>query len=183
MTGKSGQGSKTHVVMGRVGAPWGVKGWVKVHSFAEPPENLLDYREFDIETPDGLRKLVFDDMKPQGQGFVGHIKGCDAREQTGAWTGSELLLDKAELPGLDEGFYWHELEGLRVVNLQGVVLGSVHHLMETGANDVLVVRGDEGSVDRIERLLPWVEGQVIVDVDLESGVVKVDWDPVWDTEA
>jgi 16S rRNA processing protein RimM len=85
-------------------------------------------------------------------------------------------VSKALLPDLDEAFYWHELEGLRVVTLAGEVLGTVHHLMETGANDVLVVRGDEHSVDREERLLPWIEEQVVVDVDLESGIIKVDWD-------
>lgn len=169
--------------MGRVGAPWGVKGWVKVHSFTQPSDNLLEYREFDIETPSGLGKLVFDEMKPQGQGFVGHIKGCDLREQTGAWTGCELLVAKSALPALEEGWYWHELEGLRVVTLQGELLGTVHHLMETGANDVMVVRGDEHSVDRLERLLPWVEGQVVTDVDLEAGVLTVDWDPAWDRDA
>jgi 16S rRNA processing protein RimM len=168
--------------MGRVGAPWGVKGWVKVHSFTEPPENLLDYLEYEIGTPEGLQKLAFDELKPHGQGFVGHIKGCEVREQTGAYTGCELLIAKAELPELDEGFYWHELEGLRVVTLSGEVLGTVHHLMETGANDVLVVRGDEGSVDREERLLPWVLGQVVTDVDLDAGVITVDWQVDWDKE-
>lgn len=182
MSKKTDQGRSTHVVLGRVGAPWGIKGWVKVHSFAEPAENLLEYREFDVETPEGLRKLVFDELKVQGQGFVGHIKGCEVREHTGVWTGSELLVAKTELPALDEGYYWHELEGLRVVTLRGEVLGIVHHLMETGANDVLVVRGDEHSVDRLERLLPWIEDQVVMDIDLEAGVMQVDWDPEWDRE-
>lgn len=172
----------SHVVMGRIGAPWGVKGWVKVHSFTQPPDNLLDYREFEIEAPDGLRTLVFDELKPQGQTFVGHIKGCDVREQCGVWVGSELLLAKQELPELEEGYYWHELEGLRVITTRGELLGTVHHLMETGANDVLVVRGDEGSVDRLERLLPWVEDQVVIEMDLEAGTLTVDWDPAWDRE-
>lgn len=176
MPGMASHLGKTHVVMGRVGAPFGIKGWVKVHSFAEPPENLLDYLEFEVETPTGLQTLIFDEIKAQGKGFVGLIKGCEVREQTGAYTGCELLVSKALLPDLDEGFYWHELEGLRVVTVAGEVLGSVHHLMETGANDVLVVRGDEHSVDREERLLPWIPEQVVVDVDLEAGIIKVDWD-------
>lgn len=172
----------THVVMGRIGAPWGVKGWVKVFSFSEPPENLLEYRTFNIMAGGSLQQLEFDELKQQGQGFVGHIKGCDVREQTGPYTGLELWISKAELPELDAGFYWHELEGLQVINLQDEVLGTVHHLLETGANDVLVVRGDEKSIDRLERLLPWVEGQVVLDVDLEQGVIKVDWEAHWDKE-
>lgn len=175
MTGKSSV-KDTHVVMGRIGAPWGVKGWVKVYSFADSPENLLDYETFLIERPGGLQKIELEELKPHGQGFVAHIKGCDVREQTGAYTGCELLIPKSELPALEEGYYWYQLEGLRVINLQDEVLGKVHHLMETGANDVLVVRGDEQSIDKEERLLPYVEGQVVKAVDLEQGVIKVDWE-------
>ena len=165
----------THVVMGKIGAPWGVKGWVKVFSYTQPPENLLDYRDFQIESGGQLMKLEFDDLKPHGQGFVGHIRGCDVREASGAYTGRELWLAKDALPRIDDGYYWHQLEGLRVVNLKGEVLGRVHHLMETGANDVLVVRGDADSVDRQERLLPWVLGQVVSEVDLDAGLIRVDW--------
>lgn len=172
--GSSGHAA-THVVMGKIGAPWGVKGWVKVFSYTQPPENLLEYSGFEIESGGQLVKLEFDELKPHGQGFVGHIAGCDVREASGAYTGRELWLAKAALPPVDEGYYWHQLEGLQVVNLEGEVLGRVHHLMETGANDVLVVRGDEHSIDRQERLLPWVLDQVVTEVDLKAGLIRVDW--------
>jgi 16S rRNA processing protein RimM len=177
--GRAGAGKSrhaaTHVVMGRIGAPWGVKGWVKVFSFTEPAGNLLDYRHFEIESGAQLVPVEFDELKPHGSGFVGHIRGCDVREASGAFTGRELWLAKSALPQIGEGYYWHQLEGLRVVNLQDEVLGTVHHMMETGANDVMVVRGDESSVDRQERLLPWVLGQVVREVDLDAGLVRVDW--------
>ena len=166
----------TYVVMGRIGAPWGVKGWVKLFSYTDPPENLLDYRVFRIIGPTGQQDIEIDEARPQGQGLVGHIKGCDEREASGRFTGCELQVPKQSLPALDEEYYWHQLEGLRVHTLQGEDLGRVHHLMETGANDVLVVRGDEQSLDREERLLPWVRGQVVKEVDLEHGVILVDWD-------
>lgn len=165
--------------MGRIGAPYGIKGWVKLISFSDPPDNLLDYRHFWIADGAALRALEIDEARPQGEGLVGHIKGCDVREETRQYTGFDLLLPKTELPALDEGFYWHELEGLRVVNLDGEDLGVVDHLMATGANDVIVVRGDEASVDRAERLLPYIEEQVVTEVDLEARIMRVDWGKDW----
>jgi 16S rRNA processing protein RimM len=171
--------SATHVVMGRIGAPYGIKGWVKLISFTEPTENLLDYPHFWIAEGTGsgteLRKIEIDEARPQGQTLVGHIKGCDVREETRLYTGQELLIPKSELPPLDEGYYWHQLEGLRVVNLEGEDLGVVNHLLATGANDVVVVRGDAASIDQEERLLPYVKGQVVKEVDLGARIMRVDW--------
>jgi 16S rRNA processing protein RimM len=168
--------------MGRIGAPYGIKGWVKLISFTDPVENLLDYEYFwVVDGADGkpLKKIEIDEARPQGEGLVGHIKGCDVREETRLYTGLDLLVAKEELPELDEGFYWHELEGLRIVNLEGEDLGVLDHLLATGANDVMVVRGDEASIDREERLLPYVEEQVVKEVDLDARVMRVDWGKDW----
>ncbi len=171
--------SATHVVMGRIGAPYGIKGWVKLISFTDPADNLLDYRVFWIAESTGPRKIEIDEAQSQGAGLVGHISGCDVREETRGYTGKDLLLPKSELPRLDAGYYWHQLEGLRVVNLAGEDLGVVAHLMGTGANDVVVVRGDAASVDHEERLLPYVTGQVVKEVDLAARVLRVDWGVDW----
>lgn len=172
----------SHVVMGRIGAPWGIKGWVKLFSFTDPPENLLERQRYLMHGDSGLITVEFDEIRAQGREYVGHIKGCDVREDAGKYTGRELLVEKSELPELEEGFYWHELEGLRVQTLSGQDIGTVQHLMETGANDVLVVKGDDASVDKDERLLPYVEDRVIKEVDLDKGVILVDWDPYWDKD-
>ena len=173
----------SHVVMGKIGAPWGVKGWVKLFSFTNPAENLLDYRSFWVAGSNGLKPLEFVAMRSQGGDFVGQIKGCEVREQAAGFTGVELLVEKSDLPALDEGYYWHQLEGLRVVTLGGQDLGTVQYLMETGANDVMVIKGDGQSVDRVERLLPWLRGRVVTEVDLTKRVIKVDWDAAWLMEA
>lgn len=165
--------------MGRIGAPYGIKGWVKLISFTDPAANLLDYEHFWVADGASLRKIEIDEARPQGEGLVGHIKGCDVREATRAYTGLDLLVPKDELPELEQGFYWHELEGLRVINAEGDDLGVIDHLLATGANDVLVVRGDERSVDQQERLLPYVEGQVVKEVDLDACVVRVVWGRDW----
>ncbi len=171
--------SATHVVMGRIGAAYGLKGWVKLFSFADPVENLLEHRKFFIagnKADEALQEIEIDEARTQGQGFVGHIKGCDDRDQTRNYTGKELWLPKQSLPALEEGYYWYELEGLRVINRAGEDLGTVHHLLATGANDVLVVHATATSIDDQERLLPYVWEQVILGVDLEEGIIEVDWE-------
>jgi 16S rRNA processing protein RimM len=173
--------SLTHLVMGKVGAPWGIKGWLKLQSYTDPPENLLDYRHFVLTGARGAGQgridIEIDDARVQGQGLVGHIKGCDTPEAAGLYTGGELWIAKSALPALDEGegYYWHQLEQLTVKTLDGVVLGKVDHLLATGANDVLVLRDAEGK----ERLLPYVP-QVVRKVDLGKGEMEVDWQPDWD---
>jgi len=169
----------SHVVMGRIGAPWGVKGWVKLFSFTNPPDNLLDYHSFWIESAQGLKALEFVAMRSQGGDFVGQIKDCEVREAAASFTGLELLLEKSSLPALDEGYYWHQLEGLRVVTANGQDLGTVQYLMETGANDVMVIKGDGQSIDKAERLLPWLRDQVVKEVDLAKRVIRVEWDAAW----
>lgn len=171
--------SATHVVMGRIGAAYGLKGWVKLFSFTDPPENLLEHRKFYITANNleaALQEIEIDQARSQGQGFAGHIKGCDEREHTRNYTGKELWLPKQALPDLAEGYYWHELEGLRVINLAGEELGTVHHLLATGANDVLVVQATATSIDKEERLLPYIWERVVLEVDLKQGVMKVDWE-------
>lgn len=163
--------------VGRVGAAYGVKGWVKLISFADPLENILSYPRFTISEGGALREIELDQGRPQGKGFVGHIKGCDDRDKTRDYTGKELMIEKSLLPELsEESFYWYELEGLKVVTLSGDDLGYVHHLIETGANDVLVVKPNSDSVDDKERLIPYLKDQVIDNVDLKQQLIKVNWE-------
>jgi len=172
--------------LGRIGAPYGIKGWVKLISYTDPPGNILDFRHFilgESNLPGGKRgtgkpeTIEIDDSRMQGKGFIGHISGCDDREQASQYTGRDLQVETAALPDLEtEDYYWYQLEGLQVVNQQDGILGTVHHLMETGANDVLVVRPDEQSLDDEERLIPWIREQVIIAVDLDSKCIRVDWE-------
>ena len=86
--------------------------------------------------------------------------------------GADVAVHRRQLPAAEAGrYYWVDLIGLSVVNREGIALGTVIALMETGANDVLVVQGER------ERLIPFVLGRVVLDVDLEAGVIEVDWLP------
>ncbi|MBB5321523.1 ribosome maturation factor RimM [Marinobacter oulmenensis] len=165
-------------VIGQVTSVFGVKGWLKVYSYTDPREGILNYRHWTLVL-DGKRiPAKLEDGRRQGQGIVIKLKGVDDRDQARAYGGAEIRVATEALPELPEGeFYWHQLEGLEVVTVEGENLGKVHHLMETGSNDVLVVRAATGSVDQRERLIPYLPDQVVKEVDLQSSRMVVDWDP------
>lgn len=165
--------------VGRVVSVHGVKGWVKVFSHTDPRENILDYRPWFLSTDEGWEKVEVRDARGQGKTLIALLGDCGDREQARErYVGRKIAIPREALPQLEEGeYYWRELLGLRVILEDGRDLGVVKALMETGANDVLVVRGDRNSLDQRERLLPWAPDRVIRRVDRQAGTLTVDWDP------
>lgn len=174
----------SRVSLGRIGAPHGIRGWVKLHSFTEPLMNIARYRVFHCagrrDVPDRMKTLELDEIRPHGKTLIAHVQGCDTPEQARELTGLELEVEAEVLPSLEEGeYYWAELQGLQVINRQNERLGRVSHLLETGANDVLVVVPDNESIDDQERLIPWLPGQSVDRVSLEERRLDVDWERDW----
>jgi 16S rRNA processing protein RimM len=169
------------LVIGRITGCYGIKGWVKVHAYTEPMENFFDYTGWTVRRRGGDEAIEFDAGRRHGKGLVAHIRGVDDRNQAETYRGLDVSVPAGALPELDEGeYYWHQLEGLQVwcSSPEGLVLlGEVDHLIDTGANDVLVVRPSEGSLDQRERLIPWLRGQTVTRVDLDAGRIEVDWFP------
>jgi 16S rRNA processing protein RimM len=171
-------------VVGKLTAVYGVKGWVKVHAYTEPMDNIFNFSPWFLMGADGNttgKQVIIDDHRIHGKGLVAHIKGVDDRDAAALLCQRLIAVDMGELPTLPEGeYYWQELTGLQVLSRysagQPVLLGKISSLMETGANDVLVVTPCEGSIDQRERLLPYVEAYVL-EVDLDTGTMLVDWDP------
>lgn len=164
--------------MGRIVGAFGVRGWLKVQSFTDPAENLSEYQHWFVESDADWRVLETDQRRWQGGRLIVHVKGCDARDQAEMLAQKNIGVEVDELPKLAaDDFYWHQLQGLRVVGVNSELLGEVARLFETGANDVLVVVGCDGSVDDKERLIPYLPGQVVKQVDLSAGQIRVDWDP------
>jgi 16S rRNA processing protein RimM len=168
-----------YVVVAKIGAPYGVRGWVKVFSFTEQADALLDYDPWyfkDAKTEDdALSVAPVIEAKTHGKGLVAKFKGCDDRDAAALLNGTEIAIRRDQLPPAAEGeYYWSDLQGLEVLTTEGVSLGKVDHLLETGANDVLVVKGDR------ERLIPYVTGPIVKQVDLEAGTLQVDWDADFD---
>ena len=161
---------KQYVALGYISAVHGVKGWVKVFSFTRPMEAILGYEPWLLG--EEKRPVVIVDGRKQGKGLVALLPGCDDRDQAAHLVGQQIFVTREQLPPTEEGeYYWSDLEGLEARTADGVVLGRVEKMMETGANDVLVIRGDR------EHLVPFVQGQYVRSVDLEAGVIEVDWDP------
>ncbi|WP_101674514.1 ribosome maturation factor RimM [Alloalcanivorax mobilis] len=167
------------LVVGRITAVHGIKGWVKVYSFTDPMENIFDYQPWYLRQGDAWVPMKLSGKRRQGKGLVIGLDGVEDRDQAQReLVGREIAVSRDQVPEAGEGeFFWRDLIGLRVKLEDGRDLGRVDKLLETGANDVLVVRGDADSIDQRERLLPWVPDQVIVNVDLDAGEMRVDWDP------
>jgi len=163
-----GHRSSRLIVLGRIAGLYGVRGWVRVFSETDPKENILRYSPWLLE---GDAHVVAEGRR-HGKGLVVRLEGCSDRDQAANLVGRSICVHRDQLPPAQtDEFYWADLEGLAVETLAGESLGRVSHLFDTGANDVLVVKGDR------ERLLPFVWDDIVKDVDFQSGTIKVDWDP------
>ena len=157
--------------LGKISGVFGVKGWVKVYSHTDPREGITNYSPWHIKQKGQWREIEVEAGQRQGKTVIAKLKGIDDRDQAMLLTGAKIAVHPAQLDKLDgDEYYWHQLEGLQVVNTQGVELGTVSHMMETGANDVMVVKGDQ------ERLIPFTQGHAVVEVNLSDGVITVDWE-------
>ena len=165
------------VVLGQFGKVHGIKGWLKLISFTAPPTNILDYPQLFVGSENSWRELEIDRCREQASMLLVHIKGSDDPESSKSYTGKQLAVTSDQMHELKEGdFYWHELESLSVVNRLAQVLGQVDRLLETGANDVLVVKATGSSIDDRERLIPYIRESVIEEVNLEAGIIRVNWE-------
>ena len=159
------------LIVGRINGLYGVRGWVKVFSHTAPRERIVDYSPWLVRRTGGWSPMKVASGRVQGKGVVVRLEGVEDRDAAAALVGAEIALRRDQLPRLPDGeYYWADLIGLHVVTVEGVELGRVDHLLETGANDVLVVMGER------ERLVPYTESAV-VSVDLDAGRLTVDWDP------
>jgi len=164
-------------VLGRINGLHGVQGWIKVFSDTAPRENILTYSPWLIRQPGKQwQAITISGGRRQGKGVVAHLQGCDDREAARLFMGAEVAVYRYQLAELEQDeYYWTDLQGLAVETMDGQKLGIVDHLFETGANDVLVVT-DKQEGER-ERLIPFLQGQTIINIDLQAGIMQVDWDP------
>lgn len=165
--------AQKYIVVGEISGVFGIKGWVKVYSFTEPRENILNYSPWLLRKGSETKSVTVLDGGLQGKAVVASLSGITDRDMAASLGGYEIVIDESLLPEPEPGeYYWRDLIGLKVETEQGVALGVVDYLLETGANDVLVVKeGDK------ERLIPFLQGQFVKHIDLESGMMIVDWDP------
>ena len=161
-----------YINAGQISGVFGVKGSVKVFSYTDPRENILRYSPWLLKKNDQTRQFKVVSGQRQGLNVVAYLEGIQDRDQAFDLIGWDILIKKSQLPkpGKDE-YYWLDLIGLDVKNLQDEYLGKVDHLLETGANDVLVVLDGE-----TERLIPFLQSTTVLNIDLQAGIMIVDWD-------
>ena len=166
--------AERRILLGRVAGAFGIRGEAKLESWTEPRSAIFRYQPWILRDPQGNeRELRGVRGKESGKSVVATFPGIDDRDAVEALRGTEIYVPRSALPPPRPGeYYWVDLEGLRVVTVDGVPLGTVSHLFATGANDVLVARDHER-----ERMIPFVEPQYVTSVDFDTGVVTVDWDP------
>jgi 16S rRNA processing protein RimM len=157
---------------GRIHGAFGVRGELKVESFTEPRAAIFGYQPWALRDAQGHEREVTGARgRETPKGVVATLVGVEDRDAAEALNGSEIWVPRQALPPPQPGqYYWVDLEGLRVVNTEGVDFGTVSHLFSTGANDVLVARGDR------ERLIPFLQPDYIVSVDFDAALVTVDWE-------
>lgn len=161
------------VILGRIGAPFGIKGWVHAQSFSQDPESLLDYKIWQLSLKGSWKEFKVLEGKKHGKGLVVLLSSCHTRDDACLITNAEVGINRSLLPELDKNeHYWADLIGLEVITEKGEILGHVDSLFETGANDVLVVKNETR-----EHLLPYVPEEYILEIDLKKRQMRVRWDP------
>ena len=170
---------KAKIVAGKLGAPYGIKGWLKVHSFTDDPEGIFDFSPWLIGQQGNWQTVEVVDWRRHSKGLIAKLATVEDRDQANALTNAEIAVFEDQLPDLPEGeFYWRDLIGLTVVTDKGYNLGKVDDMLETGSNDVLVVKANPNDgFGKGERLIPYLTESVVLKVDLDGKEITVDWDP------
>ncbi len=166
--------SAERVQIGRVIGLWGVQGWLRIYSDTQPPDAIFSYRPWLLGTEG--RPFEVEDWRRQGPRLMARLSGIDDPDRAAELIEQPIQVTRACFPEPEKGsFYWADLVGLEVINLQGHRYGPVHRLIETGANDVLDIRNDRGE----STLIPFVSEQVVQKVDFETRQITVDWPLEW----
>lgn len=159
------------VIIGRFGRPHGIKGNVIVHSFTNPASNLFDYVDWHILVKEEWKPINPLRLEICGKLILALVEGYPERDDVARLTNLNIAIKREQLPTLGNGeFYWHELTGMQVINNQGIHFGKVIDMLSTGSNDVLVVEGEK------RRLIPYLPGRYVVEVNADEGIIHVDWD-------
>ncbi len=169
--------SPEYIRVGSINGSHGIKGAIKVFSYTDPVDAITDYSPWLLKKGRVEKVVEVVSGQKQGKRLIAHLEGITDRNESDELIGFEIYAAKSMLPALEPGdHYWFQLEGLLVKNEQGVIFGRVDHLIETGANDVMKVKPTDDSVDDLERLIPYVDGEIVRRVDSSIGEIVVQWE-------
>lgn len=163
------------IIVGKIGAPNGVKGWVKINSFTQNAQDIFDYAPWRLANGSEIK---VDQWKTNGKTFTAKLVGIDSRDDAEAIKNAEISISASLLPELEDEFYWRDLIGMQVVTDKGYDLGVIKDMFETGANDVMQIKAkNNDAFGQKERLLPFIYDDVVLNVDKQAKSITVDWDP------
>ncbi len=170
-------GADDKVALGRINGVWGTRGWIKVFSDTDPPEAIFDYQPWMLDQSEEALSVA--EWRRQGPRLVARVTGIDSTEQAAGLIGRSLSVRRKDLPPPEpDRYYWSDLIGLEVINLEGHVYGKIQRLVETGSNDVIEASGEQGTT-----MIPFIPELYVKSVDLVGGKVTVDWPLDWVDEA
>jgi 16S rRNA processing protein RimM len=160
------------VIVGKVGAPYGVKGWSKINSFTIPVENIIDYQPWLIGEEGNWREIAIVPARAHSNAVIARLPNSLDRDAAMNYTHTLIAVSRQKLPPLaSDEYYWNDLIGMKVVDIHGKTLGTVTNMMEAGAIDVLIVSGEKVFA------VPMRIDDVVKKVDLDNKTISVDWDP------
>ncbi len=165
-------------MVGKLGSTYGIRGWLRVYSSTEQAESIFDYQPWFLKVKGQWQSTELESWRHHNHDLIVKLKNVDDREAAQILANVEIGVDLSVFPQLQEGdYYWHDLIGCNVINLDGYAMGVVTEMMETGSNDVLVVRANsKDAFGKQERLIPFLYQQVVKRVDLTTKTIEVDWD-------
>lgn len=168
------QVDKEKIIVGKIGAPYGVHGWLKILAYTEFGPHIFEYQPWHIEQENQTpRDIHVESFRPHGKGLIAKLADIHTPEEARLLTGATITIHRSQLPQLNENeYYWSDLVGLTLINQAGVALGKVIYLIETGSNDVLVIKGEDGK----EHAIPYLLGKVVTHIDLLKQEIHVDWE-------
>jgi 16S rRNA processing protein RimM len=166
--------NSTYIIIGKIGAPFGIKGWLKIQTFTEYGADILEYSPWYLSsTDDKYQEITIEDAKEHGGGLIVKFTGVETPEEARLYTGKTINITRSQLPELAKNeYYWSDLVGLTVINQRGETLGKIIYLIETGSNDVLVVKGEK------EIAIPYLPGSVVLNIDLAKQEMQVNWEEI-----
>lgn len=161
-----------YVTAGKIGSTYGIQGWLKIHTYTEFGASLFEYKPWYLSSGnDEWNAIEVEDGRIHGNGIIAKLAGINTPEDARLLTGKMIAITRSQLPKLKkEEYYWSDLVGLTVLNKNGEILGKVIYLMETGSNDVLMIKGDK------EHAIPYLPGDIITNINLVKQEMHVDWE-------
>lgn len=160
------------ITVGRLGAPYGIKGWLHLISYTDPADNIFDYDNWRLNKHNQPLPIKIEAYRPHGKGHIIKLTHINDRETAMQHKGLDIVIDRAQLPPTEQNeYYWSDLVGLHVITTDGQPLGDVDYLFETGSNDVIVTIGEK------QHFIPYTN-DVIKNIDLTNQTIIVDWEPI-----